>query len=30
MESHADPRIVHDRPGFMALAADHYENFPVG
>jgi len=30
METHADPKIVHDRPGFMALAAGHYENFPVG
>lgn len=30
METHVDPRIVHDRPGFMALAARHYENFPVG
>jgi squalene synthase HpnC len=30
METHADARIVHDRPGFMALAARHYENFPVG
>lgn len=29
METHADPRIVHDRPAFMALAARHYENFPV-
>ncbi|MHC4814263.1 MAG: squalene synthase HpnC [Planctomycetota bacterium] len=30
METHTDPQIVHDRPGFMALAARHYENFPVG
>ena len=30
METHTDPQVAHDRPGFMALAGKHYENFPVG
>ncbi len=30
MEAHVDPEVVHERPAFLALATQHYENFPVG